>query len=186
MSMLKNDLNSILQKDELKKGIEKYLYIMKAFHYINVFEDHRFRSKYIDFFSMGRKSKNYYDAYFALLESAKTNPVTFSEALRYLYKKTNEYHCSFGSKLIHILNPEEPIWDDIVTNKHFNFDKSKITKDKEIRFIQMYNDYREAFFNFRSSEEGKKIIQAFDNQFPEYVNIISDTKKIDFVLWQDR
>lgn len=187
MSMLKNDLNVILHREELEKGIQKYIYIMDFLKNTDVTTDIEFQKKYKSFFAMGRKNKIYYEVYFNLLEQSKNNPIPFSKVLNHIHENTKQFHCSFGSKLVHVTNPNEPIWDNIVSNQHFGFKLPyPSAKNREERINIVYSNYRDAFFDFISSEEGQKIIKAFNDKFPEYASKISNTKKIDFVLWQDR
>lgn len=187
MSMLKNDLNVILHREKLEKGIQKYIYIMDFLKNTDVTTDIEFQKKYKSFFAMGRKSSNYYTVYFNLLEKSKYTSIKFDEVLHYIYENTNQFHCSFGSKLVHVTNPNEPIWDNVVAYQHFGFKLPyPSAKNREERINIVYSNYRDAFFDFISSDEGQKIIKAFDDKFPEYANKISNTKKIDFVLWQDR
>ena len=187
MSVLKNDLSAILHREELEKGIQKYIYIMESLGNTDVANDIEFQKKYKSFFAMGRKNKNYYEVYFNLLEQSKHNPTSFAEILKHIHKNTNQFHCSFGSKLVHVINPNEPIWDNIVSSQHFGFKLPyPSAKNREERIIAVYSSYRNAFFAFITSDEGQEIIKQFDKRFPEYADKISATKKIDFVLWQDR
>lgn len=62
---------------------------------------------------------------------------------------------SFSSKLVHTLDPEQPIWDRNVTDRHFGYKIPTYgTKDREK-----------------------------NEAFPK--TGFTDLKKVDFVLWQD-
>ena len=85
MSMLKNDLNVILHREELEKGIQKYIYIMDFLKNTDITTDIEFQKKYKSFFAMGRKNKIYYEVYFNLLEQSKNNPIPFSKVLNHIH-----------------------------------------------------------------------------------------------------
>lgn len=187
MAILKNDLNLILENEKLEKGIQKYLYITTFLKSTDITTNIEFQKKYKSFFAMGRKNENYYKVYFNLLEQAKNTSISFGEVLHHIYENTNQFHPSFGSKLVHVINTDEPIWDNVVANQHFGFKLPySSAKNREERINVVFSNYRDAFLQFISSDEGQKIIEKFDKKFPEYASKISNTKKIDFVLWQDR
>ena len=92
---------------------------------------------------------------------------------------------SFSSKLLHTIKPEYPIWDSVVTKEHFGIRPPYAScKNREQLCIERYDLYQDRFYDFMSSDEGAELIRIFDHQYPN--NGISNVKKIDFIMWQDR
>ena len=183
--LLKNNLDEILNSKEMENGIKKYTYIIQNVKECDVSQNEKFQTMYNAFFRIGRKKEEYYKSYFKLLELSKKQKLDFEDVLRYIYEKTGEYHCSFSSKLVAVLNPKEPIWDKEVATNHFGYKLPYYgVKNREKRIIDVFNQYRESFYDYTISDEGKNLINAFDKKFP-IVNI-TDTKKVDFILWLDR
>ena len=60
----------------------------------------------------------------------------------------------------------------------------KRSKNREQLCIERYDLYQDRFYDFMSSDEGAELIRIFDHQYPN--NGISNVKKIDFIMWQDR
>lgn len=89
-----------------------------------------------------------------------------------------------SSKLVHTLDPEQPIWNRNVTDRHFGFKIPAYgTKDREKKMLDRYMRYKRDFFKYVASDDGKAVIRAFDEAFPK--TGFTDLKKVDFVLWQD-
>ena len=82
------------------------------------------------------------------------------------------------------MNPDIPVWDSVVTNKHFGIKAPTGTKEREQKIFERYRLYCEKYFEYLKSEEGQMLVAMFDETFPDAG--ISDVKKIDFILWQDR
>jgi hypothetical protein len=57
-------------------------------------------------------------------------------------------------------------------------------KNRELACCNRYAEYEDKFYDYMATEEGCMIIRTFDERFPN--NGISDVKKIDFILWQDK
>ena len=181
-----SQIKEILEKPELVTGLEKYNYIMNRLHQTDVSVDTEFQTMFRDFYQMRRfYSDEFASQYFALLEQLKkTKDVSFQTAIDKLLQVQGTYEMSFASKMIHTINPEHPIWDSVVTKRHFRINPPAGKKDKKKACSDKYDYYEKMFIDFMKKEEGRLIIRLFDEKFPD--EKISDTKKIDFVLWQDR
>lgn len=181
------NVEKILQKPEIETGLNKYQYIMKSLHETDVSSDKEYQSVFRDFYQMRRfYSDEFAQHYFHLLEQMKhTNNMTFKMAIERVKHIQNTYEISFSSKLAHTINPLLPIWDSVVTGKHFQIRAPYASaKDREKACCQKYAEFEEKFYSYMSSMEGQALIFKFDQRFPD--SGISDIKKIDFILWQDR
>ena len=179
-------IKEILEKPELVTALKKYNFIMKRLHQTDVSVDTEFQTTFRDFYQMRRfYSDEFASQYFALLEQLKkTKDVSFQTAIDKLLQVQGTYEMSFASKMIHTINPEHPIWDSVVTKRHFRINPPAGKKDKKKACSDKYDYYEKMFFDFMKREKGRLIIRLFDEKFPD--EKISDAKKIDFVLWQDR
>ena len=111
--------------------------------------------------------------------------MTFEMAMERIKHIQGTYEMSFASKLLHTIDPLHPIWDSVVTGRHFEMKAPYASsKNRETTCCKRYAEYEDKFYDYMSTDEGCMIIHMFDERFPD--NRISDVKKIDFVLWQDR
>ncbi len=137
----------------------------------------------------------YYDFLF-LNKNNKT--LTFEDVIKYLLKvpcKTASssknpnglrygLECSFGSKLLHTIDPNFPIWDSRVRNALLipEADVNWSMEDRVRYSIDTYKELTTAYHNFINSEQGQYCIEVFNNKFSEYKDI-SNVKKIDYYLF---
>ena len=182
----KETVSQILDKPVLTQGLEKYKYIMNAVHTTNVSADMEFQNCYRDFYQLRRfYSDEFAKKYFNLMEKLKEMPeVSFQMAFEQVKNIQGTDEISFSSKLAHTLSPDIPVWDSVVTNKHFGIKAPTGTKEREQKIFERYRLYCEKYFEYLKSEEGQMLVAMFDETFPDAG--ISDVKKIDFILWQDR
>ena len=182
-----SEADTILHKPEMAKGLEKYIYIMDRLQKTNVSKDEEFQHVFRDFYQMRRfYSDDFAKHYFILMEQLKaTRDISFRMAIERVKHIRCSYEMSFSSKLVHTINPLHPIWDSIVTNRHFGIKAPRASiKDRESACCQRYEMYEDRFYDYLSTTEAQSLIHLFDKRFPD--NGISDVKKIDFILWQDR
>lgn len=179
----------ILQKTELKKGIEKYKYIMLHLQEVDVSSDVEFQKAFETFYKLSRYPKEFRKLYFNLMEEKKNKSDVSFEEIFYIVKtfykqigKSNKdrTEISFSSKLLHTINDSYPIWDSVLTDKnHFNLKCNVKTA------VSTYKSYEDKCNQLLNSSEGHDLIKIFNDECSLYAGI-SDVKKIDFILWQDR
>jgi len=177
----------ILDKTATVDGIQKYCNIMKLVRAVDVTKDADFQDNFRSFYQLRRfYDDEFVQAYFEAMEEFKDDAeLSFEKAFRRIQKINGSCEVSFSSKLLNALKPSEPIWDSIVATKHFGCKLPGYSlKDRPTACIKRYGEYREAFMKYAESPEGKMIVRMFDEKFPKCG--ISDVKKIDFVLWQDK
>ena len=102
----------------------------------------------------------------------------------------NEYalQCSFTSKMVHMLNPDCPIWDSKVMGKLSSFcGKYRTSWDDETKLKQaplVYKGLIDWYRVYLSTTNAEDVIEEFDKHFSTYATKITPTKKIDFMLWK--
>ena len=176
-------LPAILAKPKMLIGIERYRFIMEEVQRVDVSLDEGFQKNYENFYTLGRYPKDFRRDYFAYMERGKGVKISFKETLSY-FQKYGALEVSFSSKLVHTLDPEQPIWDRNVTDKHFGYKiPACSTKNREEKILDRYGRYKRDFLKYMASDDGKAVIQAFDEAFPK--TGFTDLKKVDFVLWLD-
>ena len=166
-------------------GIKKYQFLRQRLFETNVSEDRDFQRAFNGFFRMGRRTEQYYQDYYSYLQQHKESGIDFAKALTYLYEKHGRLEMSFVSKMVAIADPSFPIWDSVVTKGHFGItapyagEKNRLQKgiDKYTQYCRSYNTYMQ-------TDEAKAKIAEFEHLFPGVD--ITDVKKLDFMLWQDR
>lgn len=172
--------------DKLWLGMKKYKGIMDMLYWTDVSKDRDFQRAFNDFFVMRQHKNEYYDMFYSFLEQKKNIGVSFEETLDHLRGAEGRLEISFSSKLIHVINPNRPIWDNNVAVQHFNmkvpgYNIEHTLRQKEI--IKLYHEYCSRFYEYVDSSEGRTVIEMFDEKYPH--TGFTDAKKIDFIMWID-
>ncbi|MDF2586403.1 MAG: hypothetical protein K0S41_244 [Anaerocolumna sp.] len=172
-----------LDSERMRREITTYQDIMNRFYNTDVSQDKEFQRKYNGFYKI-RSKTSFYEPYYKYMQDHKKNKnISFIEALQYFYKESGRLEASFISKLLHTLNPALPIWDKYVL-EHLGIKASNSSVCMEERYRvsnNIYSSLTNWFENVLYSEDGKAVIEMFDTVFKN--NGLTDTKKIDFVLW---
>lgn len=119
-----------------------------------------------------------------LLFQYKNKNVEFGDILKIIFKEIGKVESSYTSKLLHTINPNKPIWDKFVL-MNLGLKQNTNSKDKINYSINTYSKIESLYFQFLSNDYANKCIEFFDINFPEG-KMISNVKKIDFLLWSSR
>jgi len=168
--------------EEIKKGVVKYQTIMSMYKRSNVLEDRDFQRLYNGFYVMGWRSKDWYSYYYKMLEGLKEHSSSFEDILKALKERSGKLEASFASKMYATRNPDYPIIDKWVL-KYMHLSLPSANQQNRLeKTVQVYSDLIASFKELLRSKEGKEHIKLFDEIYPN--SGISDTKKVDFILWQ--
>ncbi|MBE6948162.1 MAG: hypothetical protein E7454_07970 [Ruminococcaceae bacterium] len=171
--------------DKIYSGIEKYQHLRQQLFITDVSTNRDFQREFNGFFRMGRRTQAYYNDYYNYLQQHKETGVSFAEALAYLYRKHNRLEMSFVSKMVALVDPTFPIWDSVVTKGHFGISAPYTnTKNRLEKGIEKYMQYCKCYDRYMQSDEAKAKIAEFNKLFP--LTEITEVKKLDFMLWQER
>lgn len=179
-------VENILKKPKLVDGYKKYISIMSKIKETNIVLDLQLQKEYKIFYGLKRYySPEFCNQYFTILQELKNEEIDFISVFKRVKNIKGSCEISFTSKLVHTINPNFPIWDSIVTKGHFKISAPYYQiKNKEQICCERYEQYYSEFKNYMNTQEGKILINKFDEAFPD--NNITNIKKIDFILWQDR
>jgi hypothetical protein len=164
-------------------SVGQYTALMEMLPNVNVFKGKKFRSDYEEFYKLKRYPAEFRDAYFAFMQKNKGNAsLTFEKVLARLRTFRGTVEASFASKLLHTLRPGFPTWDRWI-GKHTGI---KIpgpgVKDQFTVAVERYDKLTAWFNNYIHSKTGKATLRLFNRYYPAFS--LTDTKKIDLVLWQ--
>lgn len=173
--------------ERIGKGLIKYNNIMELFQNSqNVKSDTEFQKRFKGFYRL-RRNDAFCEVYFKILQDNREDlNLSFETVLKKLFDNFNRIEASFSSKLIATINPNLPVWDSIVLN---NLKEQLISEnikklDKMEQALFKYNKLKRWYSENLNSDNCKLLIDQFDRNFPK--SKITDTKKIDLILWQSR
>lgn len=174
------DTDAVFEKlDGRRKDIGGYVEIMRM---ADSPEDPAFQKKYNAFYRV-RRNKAWRTEYFKLMAAfRKKSSVTFGEILLRLFQNTGQIEASFGSKMLATLDPDMPIWDsNVLKSLQLQF-KGDTPELKMSNAVVLYDHICRWYKSFLQTKKAEELLLRFDREFPEFQGL-SNTKKIDFVLW---
>ena len=181
--MDENQIAIAISKAE--KGIKQYLEIMNLFPLVNVAHNKDFQKKYNAFYRVRQRKENWYKVYYQFMEDQKGFDITFSKVLRYFREQLGRYEPSFLSKFVATHNANMPVWDVHVLS-NIGLRAPSYTSPNKFNLAETAYDAIQKWYQiFECSYKGAIIIRMFDERIIE-AKFITNTKKIDFVLWQAR
>ena len=170
--------------EKIEPGLKKYEHIMNRLHETDVSKDIEFQRMFNGFYKMRQRKPEFYKEYYTLLEENKTNAISFGIVIEHLYRKFQRIEPSFSSKMVATINPNFPVWDEYVLTNLGLSKPAYGTKNRINKTISLYNDIVKWYVDFLPTDDAKKMIILFNDRY-KGANI-TDTKKIDLILWQIR
>ncbi len=183
--MNKQSIKMAIQKAIDKGKIAQYLRIMSMLHKIDVSIDKDFQREFNAFYKMGQKKPDWYKEYFRFMQESKDGRPEFKSVLMHFQSIFNRHEPSFASKFVATINPKRPVWDQHVFINTKIKRPSYASKNKAQEILAAYDLLQIWYDKFITSKDGVTLLETFRAMVPEHGKI-SDTKKIDFVLWQTR
>jgi hypothetical protein len=168
---------------KLEEGLRKYEWIMANLKNRNVAKDKEFQKKFNDFYKV-RRNNFWRNVFYTELEACKNGNPNFGNVLKYLFKNTHRMEASFSSKLCATINPELPVWDSVVLQRLKLKAPYSKDKERERKILETYEKLVNESKVILNSASGRAKLAAFKRRFPK--SKISDTKRIDLILWQTR
>lgn len=169
---------------KIEPGLKKYVYIMNRFDNTDVSSDLEFQKRYNGFYRMRQRQPEFYNEYYNFMENHKGKEVSFDQVLNHLYYTFNRIEASFSSKMIAILNPNMPVWDEYILKNLGLTKPSYGSNDRVNKTIGIYNQIINWYVAFMKTQAARNMIALFDKKYENAG--ITDIKKIDLILWQIR
>ncbi len=121
----------------------------------------------------------------AALLRAKTERFPFEQIITELYRLTGNVEASFSSKMLATIDASKPIWDQYVLQNLGLELMGKTQEEKLQNAVALYAQIMNWYADYLTTDEARENINEFDQLLPEYA-WVSDTKKIDCLLWSKR
>jgi hypothetical protein len=193
-TIINQNIDRILDSVDEGLDIRTYLTLMSGFRNVNVVQDIEFQGKYCKYWRLygAGLSQSFRASYFELMEGLRGRPIpTIGEVTRILYevpsnksgRKTVQF--SFASKLLHTLDPHQPIYDSMVAT-FYRFSAPGPTKNFEDRlrsFLSFHDFLCTEYKNVLSNGLLQQSITRFRHQF-SVPNEYTDEKIIDTLIWR--
>lgn len=178
MSLIEESINKI------EPGLIKYMHIMDKLYETDVSKDTEFQKMFNGFYRIRQRKPEFYKEYYMFLERNKTNVISFETVIKHLYNKFQRIEPSFSSKMVATINPHFPVWDEYVL-KNLGLKKPAYGTNNRIdKTINLYNDIVKWYVDFLPTDDSQRLIKLFNNRYKD--TNLTDTKKIDLILWQLR
>lgn len=167
-------------------SIREYVGIINAVKADDFNADPEFRKRFNGYYRVRQRKPAWYDKYYSLMVEQKKYHRSFGEILTEL-SAFGSVEVSFASKMIAAVEPDKPIWDQYVIrnlgleNEWRSFSGKAIGERIE-RAESIYREMEQWYQDFLRSPKGKRCIKKFDAVLPGYKDVLSDTKKVDFLL----
>jgi len=192
ISDLSLNLSSIVNKlGNRKDDIDRYFYITSVFAQNEpISGNEEFKKKYKSFYVMRTAglSQQHFDKYFELLDRRENNLETILNELYEIktLKNQNSLQFSFATKLLHTLDNNLPIYDNLVKKTlglpdPYNVQDSPYKKTKKL--LAYYANLKMIYRQLLAEAPIKRIIDDIRKKFGWTANQINDVKILDFILW---
>jgi hypothetical protein len=141
----------ILDAISVKHDLEPYVWLTNGLHRMNVSSDTEYQRQYRQFWQLNpaRLRPNYLEAYFKQLQRLKSkrlSEVNVNSVARLLLKvpthgtSLRRLQFSFASKLVHMINPDKPVYDSMVERFYILPSASRI-HDVSQRLARLQGSY---------------------------------------------
>jgi len=184
ITISKNQIQAALPK--VVVGMHQYLWLQSQVERGGEFyNDPLFQRKYNHFYRV-RRGQEWRKIYFSLMGKAIDEQLTFNKIINHLYTETGRVEASFGSKLFATANPAFPVIDSVVYGNLGLITPGPKHPDRISVICEQYEILTKIFNDYLAKEEGKNLIAEFDMAYPQVKEKLTNQKKLDLVLWQNR
>lgn len=132
-----------------------------------------------------RRNEEWRQHYYDLFVKAKDERLSFEQIITELYQLTGNVESSFSSKMLATIDPLMPVWDQYVLQNLGLELTGKSQEEKLQNAVDLYDRIVRWYDDYLTTAEAKTNIAEFDHLLPEYA-WVSETKKIDCLLWSKR
>lgn len=192
--LINQNIELLLNSTKPRKDIEPYVQLVEQLPKKNVGQDKDYQREYCKYWKLNsaRLCEKYLAEYFDYLERCKScrDNVTVEKVSRKLYeipanKNGQSLQFSFASKFVHMLNPEQPVYDSMVET-FFGLKSGSDIKNFDKKISHLLCSYK-----FLQEEYGRvleeRLLEHSIMRFREKFEICEDytnIKVIDTLIWK--
>ncbi len=196
MYQLINDhVDLIVSKIDRQKEIDTYLRIRSRLPVTNVSKDQDFQREYRQYWAMNaaRLQNSFYNHYFQVMEEYKgEDEVEIENILQRLHEHPTRsdgkrsLQFSFASKMLHVISPEMPVYDSMVSQFYFLPDiSSEKLENRLCLALKSYEFLIREYTRIIKSGLLKTAIPYFREHFGlSDTGSYTDFRVIDILIWQ--
>ena len=162
-------------------SVKKYRWLQQHLHGRNVSTDHEYQRRFGGYYRV-RRSAQWRDVYFTLLEATKEGNSGLEGALRYLYAETRRIEASFASKLIATIDTSQPVLDSVVLGKLSLRLPTGTATARIQRVVELHTQLARRYSEFLATDSGRSMVARFTAEHSEAH--LTPVKMLDFVLWK--
>lgn len=181
LNLTKAQIDAALPR--ISVGLAKYTWLQSELPGRDVSRDIEYQKRFGGFYRV-RRNAAWRNAYFQILEQAKSGPISFEAALGSIHAATGRVEASFASKLIATLDPSQPVIDSVVLRNLGLRLPTQAVSDRFARVGSVHQQLAELYSKYLASELGCDLVAQFRRAYP--IAQITEVKMLDFVLWQSR
>ena len=171
------------------KGHEKYLAIMKMISdpTVDVSTDLEFQSIFSGYYFPSVIKQEFKKTFFDYMQENRVACLSYEKALRDLFNRSGSVHYSFASKLLHTLDPENPVLDKhIMRLMGFDLMDSSFNSEKRIKhYSDAFEIIMSEYQRYKDEPFMVEAIKAFDKSAGAFESV-SYTKKVDMLMFRLR
>ena len=167
-------------------GHETYLSLMQMINNqdINVSTDREFQRLYKGYYFPGPQSHEFSNSYFQYMQEVRNQNPSFRDVIEHIYVFSNQVHYSFASKLLHTVDPQNPVLDKhIMRLLGFNLMERGNPTDRKNFYCNVFETVSNEYRSYENMPFMQEVINQFNELFPDYREI-SYSKKVDMLLFR--
>jgi hypothetical protein len=168
----------------VRDGLMKYEWIQDNYKKVDVSRNKDFQKRFNGFYVIQRKSIDWYQVYYSMLEESKTKNMTFRDVLFEIYERTGNVEASFSSKLVATNDPHKAVIDSVV------FSNLGLTlprygeKNRLDKVCEAYETLNHVMQDLLKKSWVVHLINQFRKIYPN--SLLTEMKILDLALWQLR
>lgn len=178
---------------ERTMGFDKYASIMRMVDEVDIATDVEFQILFNDYYDV-RRNEEWRALYYRYFAEFKESPTpTFNQIIEKLYynlrsNKGGKFPVepSFSSKMLATLDPSKPVLDSHVL-ENLRLELAYATAAPAVKLSkakQVYATICYRYDAYMKSKDCLAAIEIFDSHFPDYKDVFSPVRKIDWFLWR--
>ncbi|MBQ7064696.1 MAG: hypothetical protein IJM90_07390 [Firmicutes bacterium] len=161
-------------------GLDRYAVIMSSSDVASPCFQRAFNGYY-----RVRRNEEWRRCFYSLFAKARDNHYSFEQIIEEMFCQTGNVEASFSSKMLATIDASQPIWDQYVLH-NLGLRLTGTTKEEKlVNAVSLYGQIEKWYNEYLLSSNARENIVIFDRMFPSYA-WLSDTKKIDCLLWKMR